>query len=334
MKSVVKVGIVGFGYWGPNLARNFQNSPLFELVWICDRNPQRLSEAITSYPHLLVGEDLEKVLRMGPIDLVVIATPPETHFRLASQVLEASHHILIEKPMTLDLNEDLLLISKALARNVKIFIDHTFLFTPAIRKLKELNYSTESIISINSNRVNLGLIQDRANVVWDLAIHDLSILLYLMNPKNISLRCFGFTNKPSTVESQASLHMIFDKLYPVNIYVSWQSLIKKRTLEITYNDKMVIFDDLQPTEKIKIYEGGAHMESNDTRIQYRLGDIWAPYLENKEALKIELTEIYQSLVGGAEFVSDGVFAHKVNRVIEACNKSLLNNGSLIELELS
>ena len=331
---MIKVGLVGYGYWGPNLARNFQNSASYELVWICDSNSETLHKANFQYPHISLEDNYEAALLKNNVDLIVIATPPETHFQLALKAIQFNCHVLIEKPMTLSKTHDDELLRAARNRNVKIFVDHTFLFTPAIEKMRELEIEKENISSFVATRVNLGIIQEKANVLWDLAIHDISILINLLNPKTIKLRCFGFQNPPSNVVSQAMIYMLIDNTFPAEIYVSWLSLIKKRSIEITSTNRMIIFDDLQPVEKVKIIEGGAKLDPFEKRIQYRLGDVWSPYVQNKEALSLELENICASILENEESISDGEFASKVDLVISACDSSMENNGVEITLELT
>jgi predicted dehydrogenase len=328
----VKVGAIGCGYWGPNLIRNFVEIPSSEVVAIADLSVKRLDHMKSRYPKVKVTEDYRTLFSMG-LDAVVVATPPATHFQIAKDCLEHDLCVLVEKPMTLNSREAEELIEIAEQRGLTLMVGHTFEYNSAIQMLKEIIQSGElgEIYYIDAVRVNLGLFQPSLNVIWDLAPHDISILLYLLNRDPMSVSAQGMDCLFEGVHDIAYLHLIFPGRVLANVHLSWLDPCKVRRLTIVGSRKMVVFDDIEPMEKIKIYDKGVEFPPytntfNEFQLSYRYGDVVIPHIKFTEPLRVECSHFIESIQNQTEPRSSGVAGLKVVRVVEAANRSLKNGG--------
>lgn len=325
-----KVAIVGYGYWGTNLLRNFYETTGCEVLYCCDKDTKRLKAVRKRYPSIILTSNYEDILEDSEVDAVIIATPTKSHYPLAKMALASGKDVLIEKPMTLNTEEakDLFEISKKEKRI--IMVDHTFLFTQAVRKLKKIidNGELGDIVYIDSVRINLGLFQTDSNVAFDLATHDISILQFLLGVNPISTTCVA---KPyySTQEEIFYLHLDYPKKVSCHLHVSWLSPLKIRRMMIVGTKKMAVYDDVEQSEKIKIYDKGVIVEklkkgtktAEQVRIGYRSGDIKSPNLDIKEALRIMSSEFINALETRKKPLSDGEFGLKVVNILEVATSS-------------
>ncbi len=310
MKKIT-VGLIGYGYWGPNLARNTVANANYELAWVADVLPKNLAAVAKLYPSVKTTERYREILADPEVDLVMVATPIETHFQLAKECLEAGKHVLVEKPLTDSEEKANELVALAAARGKVLAVDHVYLYSTAVRKLKELIDSGQlgELCYIDSERINLGLVQKHHNVLWDLAVHDLYIMDYLLGkvaPAEIIARAGNFT-----LGKQEEFGAIMLK-YPANVIAmvttSWLSPVKMRRMIITGTAKMVVYDDVSMDEKIRIYDKGVEYDAaSETPFSpvYRSGDIVVPRLESREALALELDELYGAIVDGKPTVAMG-----------------------------
>jgi predicted dehydrogenase len=326
-----RVGVVGYGYWGPNLVRNFLSHPDFELIWICDSNPGSQERCRRDYHGVTVFGDLESALATGELDLVAVATPPHTHHELALQVIAAGVNLLMEKPLTLDSASGREIVLAAEAAGVTVFVDQTYLFTPAAERVRDLiaEGSLGSITMYDSTRMSLGLIQTETNVIWDLAIHDCALMLYWFDELPVQVSCTGVVVHPSEVTAAAHLSCTFASGLFAHVGVSWLSPVKKRSIVLTGDERMLVFDDIEPTEKIRVYDSRAsvQMDEGQRKIQYRMGDIVIPHVLQREALSNELSEISACLDGRGTPRSDAKFALGLSLILEAADRSMAHGGT-------
>jgi predicted dehydrogenase len=287
---MIKVGIIGYGYWGPNLTRNFYTSDHYQVELVCDAKPERRQLAQRTYPSIDVTDQPEGIFSNTEIDAVAIATPFFLHYELGKKALESNKHVLIEKPMTSTIEEGEELINLANQKGKVLMVDHTFLYTGAVKKIKEVvdNDEIGNIEYFDSTRINLGLFQSDINVVWDLAPHDLSILLHLVDEKPYSVIATGIAHTKTQLENLAYITVKFQNNKLAHFTCSWTSPVKIRKILIGGDKKMIIFDDVEPAEKVKIYNTGYTVESDEDRrkilVDYRVGDIYTPKVEDTEAL--------------------------------------------------
>ena len=337
---MIKVGVIGFGYWGPNIARNFSQNADLEIIGIAELSEKRRAVARNIYPNIPIYNDAKSLIRESRIDAVAIITPVSTHYELAKEALESGKHVLIEKPMTSSAAEAEKLIELALKKNLTLMVDHTFVYSPAVRKIKEQldNNELGDLYYFDSVRINLGLFQQDVNVVWDLAPHDISIMQHLLNSKKVNYVCAqGASHTPSGIENIAYVTINFDNNFLAHFHVNWLAPTKIRRILIGGTEKMLVFDDVQPSEKIKIYDKGITVTNGreslyKTLIQYRIGDVYVPNIPNTEALKIETEHFVDCLSNGSTPDSDGEDGLYVVKILEAAQKSLDNNGSKIKID--
>ena len=337
---MLQIAVIGYGYWGPNLVRNFAWSEGCEVKYVCDINPNRLTKIRYQFPN--VGEvtsDFSKVIHDPDIDAVAIATPVHSHFDLAKQALAAGKHVLLEKPMTDKMQDAEILCKLADDKNLILMVDHTFLFTGAVRKIKELTDSGSigNIYYFDSIRVNLGLFQRDVNVIWDLAAHDLSILRYVLDKQPVSISATGVSHLGSDLENLAYVSVFYSDSTMAHFHVNWLSPIKVRQIMIGGADKMIVYDDMENVEKVKVYDKGIDLKDSsksqlyETLIQYRTGDMYAPKLDNKEALKLECEYFLDSIKASKRPVNDGRFGLQVVSMLEAAQKSIKQKGKIVEI---
>ena len=319
---MINVGLIGYGYWGPNLARNFNLNPDMNLVSICDFAPDRLKKASTLYPQTNMVDTVDDFYNKNHLDAVAIATPVSAHYDLAKRALQAGKHVWLEKPMTDNVDHAKELTDLALKGNQTLLLDHTFIYTGAVRKIKALIDEGElgELMYYDSTRVNLGLFQQDVDVIWDLAPHDISILDYLMPMKKVAVSATGsccFTNN-MIAKSILSIYMDNDVIAHIN--TSWVSPVKIRQTLIGGSAKMVLYDDNQPSEKIKVYDKGVKLfETKEDlyrlNVQYRVGDMWAPKIDNLEALALETEHFVDCINNGKQPLTGGPAGLEVVKVL-------------------
>jgi predicted dehydrogenase len=331
--------VIGYGYWGPNIVRNIAETQGAEMVSVSDLRPDRLALAKRRYPAIRATLEHRELLLAPDIDVVVISTPVHTHYQLAMQALEAGKHVIIEKPLTASSEEALRLIEAAEARRLRIMVDHTFIYTGAVRKIKELldNRALGEVYYYDSVRVNLGLFQADVNVIWDLAVHDLAIMDYLLGSRPTAVSATGFAHVKGRPENIAYITLFFADSLIAHIHVNWLSPVKVRSTLIGGSEKMIIYDDVEATEKVKVYDHGITVtpgaeSAYQAMIGYRMGDIWTPRLDNAEALGVEFQHYVHCLETGEQPKTDGLAGLRVVRILEAASKSLQGRGELVELK--
>jgi len=334
---MINIGVIGYGYWGPNLVRNFMNCPLSKVLAVSDSREERRNAVKAVYPTVNTFTSAQELLGDASIDAVVIATPVFSHFELAMAALKAGKHVLLEKPFTSNLKEATDLIAFAKEVNKVIMVDHTFLYSGAILKIKDL--LKEGVLGrpryFDSTRINLGLFQPDVNVLWDLAPHDISMLLYLFDESPASVNATGVSHTPNALQNIAYLTVNYDSGLIAHFNCSWTSPVKIRQTLIGGSDKMIVFNDLEPTEKIRIYDTGFSLKDDTDKtsilVDYRVGDIHIPKLESKEALAGLALDFCKSIQDGTTPRSTAEMGAKVVQILEAANQSLLENGAVVNL---
>lgn len=334
--NVVRVGVIGYGYWGPNIVRNFQGLDTCEVVAVCDRSTKALARARKLYPGMQLTTDFNDILKSPDIDAVAVITPVWTHFDLAKSALENGKHVFVEKPFTASSAQARELIELAARKNLKIMVDHTFLFSGAVRKIKEVvdAGTLGPLYYFDSTRVNLGLFQHDVSVVWDLAPHDLSIMDHVIGERPEAVVATGARHL-NGVADMAFMTVYFPRDIIAHINVNWLSPVKVRTTLIGGKDKMLVWNDLEADEKIKIYDKGVQMTSGegvyDLLVSYRTGDVWAPKVEQTEALKVELDYFLNCIVRDQSPINDGIAGLRVVKLLEAADESLKARGKVVDL---
>ena len=308
------------------------------MVACCDLNEKRLHNINSIYPAIEVSTDYKSVIENSQIDLVTVCTPVNTHFEIAKAALEAGKHVLIEKPMTSSSKDAEELINLAESKNLKIFVDHTFLFTGAVRKIKEVveNGELGDLYYFDSVRINLGLFQHDVNVLWDLAPHDISIMCYLLDLKPLSVVATGADHTGSGFENVAYLTVYFDNNVIAHFHTNWLSPVKIRQTLIAGSKKMIVWDDNEPSEKVRIYDKGIEVvktadEVYNMLIQYRTGDMYCPKIANLEALAVEVDHVADCINGDDRPVADGNAGAMVTRILEAAQESVKNRGKEVSI---
>jgi len=335
---MIKVGIIGYGYWGPNLVRNFFNQKQCIVKKVADSRKERLQLLSNGYPSITGVLDADEIINDNDIDAVIIATPVFTHFTLAKKALLNGKHVLLEKPMASSVEECNELIDLALQKNLKLMVDHTFLYTGAVEKIKQIIDSNGigKIKYLDSTRINLGLFQPDINVLWDLAPHDLSILRYLHDEKPISVNATGVCHTKNNIENIAYMTINYESGFIAHISSSWSSPVKVRKMLIGGDEKMIIFDDVEPTEKIKIYDTNYQVKSDEDKnrilVDYRVGDIYVPKIKNKEALALVADDFITSIIEDKIPISSFDIGLDIVKMLEASEKSIKNNGIEIKID--
>lgn len=339
MESNINIGVIGYGYWGPNLVRNFSEIPGVKVKTISDFKPELLAKAQARYPSIQATTDCQDIFSDPKIDAVAIATPVSTHFDLALAALKAGKHVMVEKPMTVTTEQALRLIDEADRRDRVLMVDHTFVYTGAVRKIHELVAKGElgDILYYDSVRVNLGLFQRDINVLWDLAVHDLSIMSYVLQAKPYAVSATGVSHVPGGLENIAYLTLFFENNLIAHIHVNWLSPVKVRRTLIGGSQKMIMFDDLEPSEKVKVYDRGITINGSaenvyQTLIGYRTGDMWAPQLDMTEALRTEGLHFLRCIEHGERPITGGDAGLQVVKILEAATESMKQQGQLVKLD--
>ena len=334
--SQVRVGVIGFGYWGPNIVRNFHGLEHCQVISVCDKSPAALKRAAKAYPGVHLTSDFNEVLRSPDIDAVAIITPVWTHFELAKAALENGKHVFVEKPFTSSSAQAEELIELADRKNLRIMVDHTFLFSGAVRKIRDLvdNGTLGPLYYYDSTRVNLGLFQHDVSVLWDLAPHDLSIMDHLIIEKPEAVVATG-SNHLNHLADMAFITVYFRSNVIAHFNVNWLSPVKVRTTLLGGRDKMLVWNDLDPDEKIKVYDKGVNITSGegvyDLLVSYRSGDVWGPKVDSTEALKVELQYFIDCILNDRTPSNDGAAGLRVVRLLEAAEQSLNARGKLVTL---
>jgi predicted dehydrogenase len=335
---MIGVGVIGLGYWGPNLLRNVADLSGARLVCASDLLPDRMAAAAARYPGIRTARDAANLIQDPAVDAVAIATPVSTHFDLAMAALKAGKHVLVEKPLALSSEQGRRLIEEAERRRLVLMVDHTFVYTGAVRKIASLVSSGElgELYYYDSVRVNLGLFQHDVNVIWDLAVHDLSIMEHVLPLKPRAVSATGMSHVAGGHENIAYLTLFFDTSFIAHIHVNWLAPVKVRRTLLGGSQRMIVYDDLEPSEKIKVYDRGITLNSNpenvyDMLVGYRSGDMWAPRLDAAEALKTEIAHFLECIERGAKPITDGVSGLRVLELVEAASESMASRGRLVEL---
>lgn len=335
---MLRIGVIGHGYWGPNLVRNFCEADGASVVTVCDTRPNCLDPVRKRYPSIAVSTSAADVLNDPSIDAVAIATPVRNHFELALQALRAGKHVLLTKPMTSTGEEAERLIEEAAARNLTLMVDHTFVYTGAVRTIRRLldEGSLGELYYYDSVRVNLGLFQNDVDVIWDLAPHDLSILDHLTGREPRAVSATGTGHVAGQPENIAYLTLFFDGNLIAHVHVNWLAPVKIRRTLVGGSKRMVVYDDLEPSEKIKVYDKGLVLNDpsssrRDILVGYRTGDMWSPRLDLGEALQREAAHFIDCIRTGAAPQTDGHAGLRVVRVLEAATRSMRERGRPVEL---
>lgn len=336
--SNINIGVIGYGYWGPNIVRNFFATRDCTVKMVADGRQERLSLLSKIFPSIQGVKDGEEILNDKDIDAIVIATPVFTHFALAKRALLMGKHVLIEKPMTSSVKEADELINLATQKGLTLMADHTFLYTGAVEKMKEI-ILTEVIgtpLYFDSSRINLGLFQPDINVLWDLAPHDISILTYLITETPESINATGISHTRNQVENIAYLTVNYNSSFIAHFTCSWSSPVKVRQTLIGGDKKMILYNDLEPSEKVRVYDTGYNhkTEEDKTRIMvdYRTGDVHIPKLSTREALAGVADDFIQSVLHKKSPLSNALLGRSVVRILEASQESIKNNGKEIRIK--
>jgi predicted dehydrogenase len=337
-RETINLAVVGCGYWGPNLIRNFMADMECRVRIVCDQNSERLSYVRRLYPAVETCTDLDGVLENGEVDAVAIATPVRTHFEFARRSLESGKHTFIEKPMAASTQECMELIDLAKSRNLTLMVGHTYIFSPPVRKIKEIVRSGDlgEVQYVSSRRLNLGLFQTDINVAWDLAPHDISIILYVLDETPVSVNCQGKAHVNRKIEDVTNMTLNFGNGGFATIQSSWLDPNKVREMTFVGSKRMLVYNDVEPIEVIKIYDKRVEVPPHyDTfaefHYSYHYGDMYSPYLKQVEPLKTECSHFLDCIRAGSKPETCGMQGLKVVQILEAASESLRRNGGRVEL---
>jgi predicted dehydrogenase len=333
---MIRFGVIGYGYWGPNIVRNLHGLDSTCVTMISDKKPAALARARKAYPSIELASDPMEIVRSTDVDAVAVITPVWTHYELAKAALENGKHVFVEKPFTSSVAQAEELIEIATRKNLKIMVDHTFLFTGAVSKIKELIDSgvLGDLYYYDSLRVNLGLFQHDVSVIWDLAPHDLSIMDHLIKRDPEAIVATGEKHLDG-VEDVAYITVYFPDSIIAHINVNWLSPVKMRTTLVGGQKKMLVWNDLVADEKVRVYDKGVDITSGeglrDILVSYRTGDMWAPQVPQVEALRVELDYFAKCLMEGKTPFNDGMAGLRIVRMLEAADRSIRKRGELVHL---
>jgi len=334
----IKVAIVGGGYWGQNLIRNFWEVEEAEVAFVCDLDPKALARAQRRYPTAQVTRHYRELLDSPRVDAVVLATPVSTHYGFARQALLAGKHVLVEKPLARSTAEVLDLVELAEQQRKLLMVDHTFLYTSAVRRMKEWvdRGDIGELLYFDSVRINLGLVQSDINVVWDLAPHDFSILNYVCDSDPVTVSAVGARHLGCPYENIAYVTARYDSQLIAHFHVNWLSPVKVRSTLVGGSSKMIVYDDMEASEKIKVYDRGFTVNHDPERRErlltgYRNGDMLAPNLDTTEALRLMARDFVCSILENRQPISDATSGYRVVRLLEAAQQSIEKNGREIML---
>jgi predicted dehydrogenase len=333
----IKIGVIGLGYWGPNWVRNILKHPDYSLAWIVDANPERIKSHEKQYGlnQSQMHGDLESAMKVNVPDLVLVATPPSTHLEIGKSVLIHGSNLIVEKPIGILNKEAAELISLGKSKNLQIFVDHTYIFTPLARKIKEIigNKELGELQFIISSRLNLGLIQKDVDVIRDLAVHDLALFDFFLNEKPESVSANVATHAPAKIASTASLNLNYKHELISQIGVSWNSPVKVRTMIISGSKQSILWDDTNQSEKLKIYEASANLDISDPNryISYSLGDTLVPKVDSTEAIYLELNHMKDVLLNKVSPINGYEHIERVNAVLSGLEQSVQNDGQKVRI---
>jgi predicted dehydrogenase len=335
---MVRIGVVGYGYWGPNLVRNFAETPGAEIAAVADLDTNKLATVKRRFPAVHTTTNFNDLLADPAIDAVAIATPVNTHYELAMAALKAGKHVWVEKPMTETVEQAKRLVEEAERRGKVLHVDHTFIYTGAVQKMAEIIKADElgKIFYYDSIRVNLGLFQRDVSVISDLAVHDFSILDHLFGEQPSAVTASGMNHFPGTPENLAYVTLYYDSGMIAHVNCSWLAPVKVRQILVGGSKKMVTYDDLESSEKIKVYDKGVSFTDDPAKIQemrvgYRTGDMWAPKLAVTEALSVEGVQFVECIRHSKKSLTDGHLGLRVVQLIEAASESMRNKGKTVYL---
>ncbi len=336
---MINIGVIGYGYWGPNLVRNFSEIGNVKVGYVVDQDQKKLDLVQRRYPSIKTTTNFQDLLQDTSIDAVAIATPVSTHFELGMAALKAGKHLWLEKPMTETSLQARQLIEEAERRQRVLFVDHTFIYTGAVRKIGQIIKGDElgRMYYYDSTRVNLGLFQRDVNVISDLAVHDFSILDYLLGEQPAAVSASGINHFPGTPENLAYVTLFYDSGTIAHTNVSWLAPVKVRQTLIGGSKKMITYDDLEPSEKVKVYDKGVSFTDDpkqiyEMRVGYRTGDMWAPKLDSTEALRFAGQHFIDCIENGTVPETDGHLGLRVVEIIEAATGSMQKKGETVYIQ--
>jgi predicted dehydrogenase len=334
---MINIAVIGYGYWGPQLVRNFASVEGARLAVCCDLSPQRLAEVKLRYPYVETTTDFHAVAENPAIDAVAIATPVRTHYEFARKALEHGKHVLVEKPIAASVAEAESLLELAAKRDLRLMVNHTFIYTGAVRKMKEIVESGAlgDLYYLDSVRINLGLFQRDVNVLWDLAPHDIAIMDHLITKSPESVCANGVCHTGNGIENVAYLTVYFNSGLMAHFHNNWLSPVKIRSMMLGGSKKMILYDDMETSEKIKVYDRGVDITTpdgvRDALVSYRLGDMWAPRLDSTEALYRMAGEFVAAIKDGRAPLTDGASGLNVVKILEAAEMSIKRHGREVKL---
>lgn len=336
-KDQTTIGVVGLGYWGPNWVRNIMRHPDFSLSWIVDTNSSRTAfhKKLYSLNPIQVHGDLASAMKTSIPDLVLVTTPPSTHLEIGKSVLNYGSNLIVEKPIGRTSSEALELISLGKSNSLQIFVDHTYIFTPLAKKIKEILFQRElgKLQFIISSRLNLGLIQEDVTVIRDLAVHDLALFDFFLSESPTSVSANVATHSPAKLASTASLNLDYNNNLIAQITVSWNSPVKVRTMILSGSEQSILWDDTNQSEKLKIYQATANIDASDPNrhISYSLGDTLIPKIDTTEAIYLELNHIRDVMLHKVIAINGYEHIERVNAVISGLEQSINNEGKKVKL---
>lgn len=331
---MIRVGIAGYGYWGPNLVRNFVEVQDTCISMVADPRQERLDLVRRRYPSIEVTTDFQHLLKHPQVDAVAIATPVSTHFLLAVEALRAGKHVLVEKPLTASCEEALHLIEEADRRNLVLMVDHTFVYTGAVRRIRQLidEGTLGQVFYYDSTRINLGLFQHDVDVIWDLAVHDLSIMDFIFAEPPVEVSATGINHLDGATENCAYVTVFYGSPLIAHLNVNWLSPVKIRRTLIGGSKQMIVYDDIEASEKVKIYNKGVNVRNGDESrykllVSYRSGDMYAPQIDTNEALRLVAQHFTDCIRTGDTPITDGHAGLRVVSLLEAATRSMRNHGA-------
>jgi len=335
---MIKVGVIGYGYWGPNLVRNFAEVKDARVTMVSDRKAERLGQVERRYPGVRTTTDPNALITDPDVDAVVVATPVEYHFDLAMATLQAGKHVLVEKPIASSSEQASRMVDEAQRRNLVLMVDHTFVYTGAVQKIRDLTCDGDlgEIYYYDSVRINLGLFQHDVNVLWDLAVHDLSIMDYVLQRPVAAVSATGFAHVPGRPENIAYMTMFFAGPLIAHVHVNWLAPVKIRRTLLGGSRRMVVFDDLEASEKVKVYDRGISVDPSPENVYqmlvgYRTGDMWAPKIPQAEALSVEAAHFVECVATGKAPLTDGPAGLRIVKLLEAASASMAAQGQLVSV---
>ncbi len=335
----LNVVVIGYGYWGPKLVRNFTHSECWKRVDICELDPKRAAQGLREWPGATLYRNFDQVTADPSVHAVAIATPVSTHYPLAKKALSAGKHVLLEKPIALSLQEAQELNELAQKKKLTLLVDHTFIYHPAVQKIKEIIAQKQigRIRYIDATRINLGLIQHDVNVLWDLAVHDLAIVQYLTEEEPESVQALGASQSAERHEDIAFLTLRYASGLFVHINSSWISPLKLRHMLIGGDQKMIVYNDMNAGEPVKVYDCNVVEKSDDEdkikrfHYEYRVGDVYSPRIQQIEALSLVIKDFSRAILDKSKPLSDALFSIRVTKILEAAQKSIHKQGIPIYL---